>query len=347
MRFKVSCFGKPQAREKNRDISIAFLNSLILSTTNTAMTFLCRHKSKLCCILHFQGVGLVLQNFIFREQKKMKKLFSTTLLAALGFSLAHNVYADGIMQEPELWAGPFMGLSVAGGGGDFKTKYRDISYVTNTTTNTLNQTVTTSLLTTTQGQLKIDGNASGGLANLFLGYNFHKTNSKLIYGAQLEGTLYTDVFSLSQSHMAANVTLINFINPAANATTTTEFSVANSAEIRSIFSALGRGGFLVNRSTMVYGLVGPSAASFNLIGGQKWVLGISAGTGIEHKITEHWSMLAEYRFTYFSPDSILNTRVENIFLGQNTLQRTTNLRTRETDMQIYNNMAILGFVYRI
>lgn len=277
----------------------------------------------------------------------MKKIIKTSLAAALGLCLAlSDANADGIMQEPELWAGPYLGLSLGGGGGNYNTDLQESSTLQSMTTNNT-AVITANTLTTTQGYARLEGSPTGGLANLFVGYNFHHVNSKLVYGAQVEGALYTTMRGNPNGIKVANVTFINFLTPANNKTTTNNDTLFDNTTIDSIFSALGRAGALVKPGTLVYGLAGPSAANFLLNQGEKWVIGITAGAGVEHKITEHWSILAEYRFSHFEFDTPTNSVDDNVSFNGPSMSHTLYTTNTTRSSEFNNNMGIFGVVYRI
>ena len=90
-------------------------------------------------------------------------------------------------------------------------------------------------------------------------------------------------------------------------------------------SALVRAGWLIKPTLLIYGVAGWSGAMMeyaNVSGsddwynpkGQFWANGWSLGSGLEHKLTEHWALRAEYRLTHF-PTTTEHNNFQQVAVG--------------------------------
>ena len=150
---------------------------------------------------------------------------------------------------------------------------------------------TNTLDASTGDTTNIDGaGGEGVLGDVFVAYD-HVVHGNFVLGTQFEAT-YADVKLSGTSTDAAGVT-------------TTEWGPER------MFSVLGRVGYIVNPSTLFYGLVGWTNANFEL----DWKTtdptaspggavgsdhnGLSLGVGLQTFVAENTSIRAEYRFTEF------------------------------------------------
>ncbi|BCA94468.1 hypothetical protein TUM19329_08290 [Legionella antarctica] len=114
-----------------------------------------------------------------------------------------------------------------------------------------------------------------------------------------------------------------------------------------MISLIGRVGILAKPNTLVYGLVGPTEAKYLLSTRRDWKLGVTSGAGFEHKFNEHWSVLAEYRFTHLNFNDLNDQNVTNSAFGTNLTSVTTTglLQTVQRNLNI--NAGNFAVVYRI
>ena len=150
---------------------------------------------------------------------------------------------------------------------------------------------------------------TGSMVDLFAGYNWRIGN--FVVGGQLEGSVFSDV-SLKTIGVSTSTTSIvaTTVTGAVTTTSTTAFSEMESVDrndqLRSNFGAIARVGYLVTPDVLVYGLGGLALGHFvypdsrDNFGGKngKWVAGYTAGAGGEVKLTDNWSLRAEYRYLH-------------------------------------------------
>jgi len=124
---------------------------------------------------------------------------------------------------------------------------------------------------TTSNWLKHDGAS----VDVFIGLN-QRLGSSFLAGVQLEG---------SSGQIAFGSTLLN---------------------ARWMTSVLARGGWLVDDTTLLYGLAGWTYGHFGSSQNYPLVIpdefeahGLTVGGGLEKKLADNWSIRAEYRFTEF------------------------------------------------
>ncbi|BCA94471.1 hypothetical protein TUM19329_08320 [Legionella antarctica] len=117
--------------------------------------------------------------------KMKKRAFSSTIIALILCSQVTEVRAGGYVDEPELWNGAYWGLSFGAGGGSSKGEVAVLNSSANEQTNNLGVILTsTQNITPNIGVLNADSQMSQ--AQLFIGYNVHQPNSRLVYGGQID-----------------------------------------------------------------------------------------------------------------------------------------------------------------
>jgi len=190
----------------------------------------------------------------------------------------------------------------------------------------------------TKTAFSLDGRKAGGIANLFLGYNFVATPT-VVLGGQVEGGVSNIRASLSGSGAAATSGASVFTDPGGatfpngSFTTTTSFNTADSLDNRWMVSVLGRGGVVVDPADFVYLLGGYTYArfeTFNSVVG----FGLNGGTiggGWERQIASGWSLRGEYRYTKFQGKDVSETFVTN------TVQTTRDPTGAVTDTFAFND----------
>jgi opacity protein-like surface antigen len=254
-----------------------------------------------------------------------KAQFHAKALLTIALTLLSLNASAGAMADPEQnvanWTGFYFGLDYMAGDVTMKKSYSGTSFNPNTGV----------LISTFSGN--INQSFAGSLANLFLGYNFQPQTSRFIYGLELEGAVFRDLSFASEA----------FVNavPAANS-----LYLVIPETINSMFSAVGHVGFLVQPTTQIYGVIGlTEAAIVNAATNaplypesfrEQWVAGLGAGLGVEHKISNNWSVLAEYRHTRFDFDRSANRKATNVNSSTNGASST------KIDM----DMGRVGIVYR-
>lgn len=73
----------------------------------------------------------------------------------------------------------------------------------------------------------------------------------------------------------------------------------------------GRGGYLVNSETLVYGLVAYTQANFSVPAGLTGDTrdGYTLGAGLETRLGGNWFLKGEYRYTQLSEETLFNQRI--------------------------------------
>ena len=148
---------------------------------------------------------------------------------------------------------------------------------------------------------RVDGDAgrfsheqSGATVGMIAGYNWSAQN--FVFG--LEGDVKAAWVSGSSLVAAADL----------------------SQNMRWMGTARARAGVLLAPALLVYGLAGLSAADFQLQGAvagggssDRVLLGLQVGGGAEVKLTEQWSLRAEYTYTNFGREQIGPSGFSNSF----------------------------------
>jgi len=147
------------------------------------------------------------------------------------------------------------------------------------------------------------GRNFGGIANLFLGYNYVLGNN-VILGAQVEGGVSNIRVNLHGSGTDRSVETESF-NPGTTTTSTevTNFSENDFLDNKWMVSVLGRGGVLVTPNDYLYALGGYTYGRFEF--GQSFGLnGATIGAGWERQLADGWTIRAEGRYTKFESKTL-------------------------------------------
>ncbi len=246
-----------------------------------------------------------------------------------------------LLANSDPWSGVYVGISFGAGAGGARTGYA--SDFSDTFMNAPQTSITTD-----RGSGNLDGRATGSVVDLFAGYSMRW--GSYVAGAQLEGTLFSDV-ALKTSGFLETRNTQTADGEVLGASTRAQ-TVDHVDELRSMVSAVGRAGWLPTDQTLVYLLGGGVLGHFvvpdvdRLGGGEsgKWALGYTAGAGIEHRFLPRWSLRAEYRYVHFDIDrdqsSIsANARTNSPPLG------VTDITTKAQRTAFDFHLAKLGIVY--
>jgi opacity protein-like surface antigen len=266
----------------------------------------------------------------------MNKLALSTITALLFTSSMAGAADVAVRYVPpapapccEGWEGFYFGGYFGSGQGRTRSTVTDRS--TSTAISTTTQVVpdlgtiisTATTPGTDVGAASLTGNSTGSVVNLFAGYNW-QPGAYWVIGGQLEGTVFSDITSKGIGTRGAtntSVTTTTAITPGLPTTTTTSTlsgttngTIQLNDELRSMFSFLGRAGFLATPNVLIYALGGGTLGNFvvpdsnETFGGKrsKWVLGYSVGAGGEVKLNKNWSLRAEYRYLAFKVDRDLS-----------------------------------------
>jgi opacity protein-like surface antigen len=188
------------------------------------------------------------------------------------------------------------------------------------------------------------GNVTGGMVDLFAGYNWR--NGRFVVGGQAEASIFGDIKLRSVGMESGSFTTLPS-PPGTTASFSGSFMVQQSLQSRA--GLIGRAGFLATPDLLLYGLAGAEFGHFALssiddFGGEngKWVLGYTAGAGAELKLTDRWSLRGEYRFMRFdvSRNHTFVNNTSQVGFGPTFQTDTTDTRTR---MDFH--LAKLGLAY--
>jgi opacity protein-like surface antigen len=228
------------------------------------------------------------------------------------------------LQPADNWSGLYWGTSFGVGRTSGKTNGTRQSNVVTTGANPSTSSGTETLITDT-------GTETGAVMDLFLGVN-RQLGSRLVAGIQLEGSLST----------------LDFISTGPNTYTFSgdnsgSFPGISQSEVEWMASVLARGGWLLNPSTLLYGLAGLTYANFDVSEHSLSILerqtfenfGISVGGGIEKKLGPDWSIRGEYRYTNFMDDRTNSTSRRTNTFGANTSNSTLSATTKYQDRDMH------------
>ena len=217
------------------------------------------------------------------------------------------------------WSGMYVGASFGMGAGSSKTTGQETNRFNAPLNSPPSDLFIGTVVTNASANL-----APGAFADLFIGVN-SQLGERLVVGAQAEGTVGYLSFGLKGTKSYAYFDSSGSVLPTGN-----NASVDQQIHSLWLVSGLIRGGWLLNQDTLFYGIGGwtvaqfyAPAAAFNprvdsfqngpisFIGN-----GPTLGFGIEHKLAANWSLRAEYRYTYFMPQTVTTT---STFSGPNTV----------------------------
>jgi opacity protein-like surface antigen len=201
------------------------------------------------------------------------------------------------------------------------------------------------------------GDATGSVADLFVGYNFRR--GRFVWGGQVEGTKFSDVTlkTIGTRTAVENQTETTNAGGVITVTTETETEVDTfdniTDELRSMVSGVARAGWLARPDTLLYVLGGGVLGHFVIPdsldpqGGQrnKWVLGWTVGAGGEYRINPNWSLRAEYRYVNFEYDRVDSSSNSSTQVTGTTTFSIDNTFARTTNVEVDLHLAKIGIVY--
>jgi opacity protein-like surface antigen len=279
-------------------------------------------------------------------------------LAATAAS-ADGYVRGGLKDAPccDNWSGRYFGAYFGAGAGTNDTSFTDRQ------TQTFRQTVPGTTVTqvfTDVGSGALSGDVTGSVVDLFAGYNFHQgCCSKFVFGAQFEGTVFSDITLKSSGRRNSVQTQTTTTNVGGVITVTTASATASSTfdnhdELRSMFALVGRAGFLATPHMLFYGLAGATIGNFVIPDSQdprggdrsQWEFGYTVGAGLEHKLNQHWSIRAEYRYVHFEVDRSASSSDSQTQVTGATTFTNDNTFTRSLSTDVDFHLGKIGIVYR-
>ena len=283
-----------------------------------------------------------------------------TLISLALACVATNTSA-GDAGSADYWSGTYLGAHFGAGAGTINQTFSDELV---SIQKSFPNPVSTSNAT---GSGQRQGDITGSNLDLFVGYNVHPNDSKFVLGGQFEGTLFNNttmkargIRNVTTTTISKSGSTINS-NSLSNATAVSELST----NLQSMFSFIGRAGFLAKPNTLIYALVGATEGNFftvdtsnNTAGGStatenkrsQWQLGLTAGGGVEYKLSEHWSLLGEYRYLHFNFNqngSLSSTTKNTNQLTHAPSSETSSISSQNTHSNFNFNLGQIGIVYRV
>lgn len=251
------------------------------------------------------------------------------------------------------WEGPYLGINF-GAGSDDNIDQSFRSDQTSIQTQTVDGVpFSSTTITRTSGTL--NGNATGSTVNLFVGYNFHPSwyCSRFVLGAQLEGTVFSGItYKVNGSTRGTSIRTQTTEGVTTVSTSVFTDTLGHADKLNSTFALVGRAGYLALPCLLVYGLAGGVEGNFVLpccndgdgIKRSKWQLGYTVGAGLEYRINDRWSILAEYRYLRIDVDRSQSSPSSTASTAPFT---STNRFTENTTSHFKFNLGQIGIVYHL
>jgi len=255
-------------------------------------------------------------------------------------------------QPADPWSGMYVGASFGAGAGNARATLAETS-TSNAVANTPD-----ALFSTNTNVANLPGRVTGSVVDLFAGYNV-RLGQSFVVGGQLEGTAFSDITAKTTGIQLSNSTSSMVIATGGGTTTITNSGLSTATvdlhdELRSMFTAVGRVGWLATSNTLLYALGGGALghfvvpAAFDVVGLErnKWVLGYTAGAGGEYRYTSHWSMRGEYRYMHFdvNRDSATNEISVSLANFGTTITSISSARGSRSSAVDFH-MGKIGIVY--
>jgi opacity protein-like surface antigen len=240
------------------------------------------------------------------------------------------------------WTGFSAGIYGAGGAG----RVRDA--ITQTSDNRfLSPPPVISSGSTSFRSGELAGDISGGMIDLFAGYNWRA--GQFVIGGQAEATIFGDMGMKSRGTLVGTST--SLVPPFTTVSTIDRSEFAQL--LRSRAGLIGRAGLLASPNLLVYGLGGAEFGHFTFqdsadqVGGAygKWAFGYTAGAGAELKLTERWSVRGEYRYTRFNLDRQATFVSNSTSVGSASLNATTSTFQTRADLHLGKVGVAYNFCY--
>jgi opacity protein-like surface antigen len=253
------------------------------------------------------------------------------------------------------WTGMYIGASFGAGAGNARATIAETSTFNSVGTG---QSSLFTQASTDTNVANLTGRVTGSVVDLFAGYNV-RLGQPFVVGVQLEGTALSDITVKTAGTQLSNSTSRTAITTAGVTTMTTSAGLATATvdlheELRSMFTAVGRVGWLATPSMLLYALGGGALGHFvvldpfDVVGLErnKWVLGYAVGVGGEHRYTPHWSIRGEYRYLHFNVNRDLATNEPSVSLanlGSTTTSISIARGSRSSAVDFH--MGKIGIVY--
>ena len=194
---------------------------------------------------------------------------------------------------------------------------------------------------------ELAGDISGGMIDLFAGYNWRA--GQFVIGGQAEATIFGDMGMKSRGTLVGTST--SLVPPFTTVSTIDRSEFAQL--LRSRAGLIGRAGLLATPNLLVYGLGGAEFGHFTFqdsvdqVGGAygKWAFGYTAGAGAELKLTERWSVRGEYRYTRFNLDRQATFVSNSTNVGSASLNATTSTFQTRADLHLGKVGVAYNFCY--
>ena len=194
---------------------------------------------------------------------------------------------------------------------------------------------------------ELAGDISGGMIDLFAGYNWRA--GQFVIGGQAEATIFGDVGMKSRGTLVGTST--SLVAPFATVPTIDRSEFAQL--LRSRAGLIGRAGLLATPNLLIYGLGGAEFGHFTFqdtvdqVGGAygKWAFGYTAGAGAELKLTDRWSVRGEYRYMHFNFDRQATFVSNSTSVGSASLNTNTTTSQTRTDLHLGKVGVAYTFCY--
>jgi opacity protein-like surface antigen len=194
---------------------------------------------------------------------------------------------------------------------------------------------------------ELAGDISGGMIDLFAGYNWRA--GQFVIGGQAEATIFGDMGMKSRGTLVGTST--SLVPPFTTVSTIDRSEFAQL--LRSRAGLIGRAGLLASPNLLVYGLGGAEFGHFTFqdsvdqVGGAygKWAFGYTAGAGAELKLTDRWSVRGEYRYTRFNLDRQTTFVSNSTNVGSASLNATTSTFQTRADLHLGKVGVAYNFCY--
>jgi len=181
----------------------------------------------------------------------------------------------------------------------------------------------------------------GGLADIYLGYNFRLSNNWIL-GAQAEGTVANNLVQVDANQtVVSNTTSVT--SPSgftSTSQTVTTQGFLNTVSQRWAVSALARAGWLIDPRDLVYVIGGYTYGGFEWSGRTFGLNGATVGAGWEHQIAPGWTLKAEYRYTRFEDKDF--ARPESSTISQTSVTGGGAVTTTTTTSTTANTDRVWG-----
>jgi opacity protein-like surface antigen len=261
------------------------------------------------------------------ESRALRQKYGTLARPTLPAALPHDTYAMATKAPPlapaPSWGGLYWGAAFGLGlmrARDDRTTNTVSDLMEGVPVRPLMQTTITTTMSTASAPF--GERTAGGIANLFLGYNFLPTPS-VVLGAQVEGGVSNIRATTGPVATVSNQTIVQFNPSGAGSSTLVTTAAGDNIDTRWMVSVLGRAGVLVDPQDLLYliggytyarseafaqgvnltgAMIGPGL-SHGALGGRSIIGanldGATIGAGWERQVASGWSLRGEYRYTRF------------------------------------------------